>query len=219
MPSLDVANFLRVALDIQATPYEGIHVSGGVAAASDGVMLVAAEWGAEYLRGEGTISPRAALALAALAEVAHVGGIEVDGNRVSALVRGTRHEERVGEVSGEYRTVELPEFWCRHIPVERILEILAGEGWVPLVENPGLKTVRESRAKEYVVLSGLYGEGRELFSPKADGDTLFYSVSQLRRGLKLFGARARLSVRRNAKGWLAFEDRFGQTFAVSPFAD
>jgi len=217
MPSLDIANFLNVALDVGSGVYPGIHVGGGVAAASDGVLLVAADWGAEFLRGEGTISPRAAKALAALAEVAHIGGIEVDGNRVSALVRGTRHEEWVGEVSGEYRTVELPEFWCRHISAERILEIITGEGWVPLVENPGLKTVRELHAKDYVVLSGLYGEGRELFNPKSDGDTLFYSVAQLRRGLKLFGARARLSVRRHAKGWLAFEDKFGQTFAITPF--
>jgi len=217
MPSLDVANFLRVALDIQNETHAGIHVSGGIAAATDGALLVAADWGAEYLRGEGTISPRAAKALEALAEVAHIGGIEVSDNRVSALVRGTRHEEWVGEVSGEYRTVELPEFWCRHIPVSRILEILADENWAPLAEAPSVKNLRALSATSYVVLSGLYGEGRELFSPKADGDTLFYSVSQLRRGLKLFGARARLSVRRHAKGWLAFEDKFGQTFAITPF--
>jgi len=59
--------------------------------------------------------------------------------------------------------------------------------------------------------------GGELFRPKEIDDPHWYSVAQLRRGLRLFGARARLSARRNAKGWLAFEDGYGHTFAVTPF--
>jgi len=220
MPSLDIANFLRVALDIQAGPYPGIHVGGGVAVASDGVMMVAAKWGTAFLRGEGTISPKAAKALEALAEVALVGGIDIDGNRVSALVRGTRYDGMTGEeVAGEFRKVELPEFYCRIIPIARMLNVLTDEalGWVQIVENPRLKNVKELSVKEYVALTNSPRTGGELFRPKTDADTLWYSVAQLRRGLRLFGARAHLSVRRNAKGWLAFEDKFGQTFAITPF--
>ena len=219
MPSADIANFLNVALDVQAEPYAGVHVADGVAAATDGVLLVAADWGAEFLRGEGAISPRAAAVLAALAESTYIGGIEVSGNRVTALAQSTRFEENIGEVSGEFQTVELPEFWCRQFPVARMLRVLtdAEAGWVPLAESPSVKNLRELSPKGFVALSGVYGEGDELFRPKADGDTLYYSVAQLRRGLRLFGARARLSVRRSAKGWLAFEDGYGHTFAVTPF--
>jgi len=221
MPSVELAKFLSVALDVQAAPYPGIHVGGGVAAASDGRMLVAAKWGTAFLRGEGTISPKAAGALAALAGVTHIGDIEVSGNRVSALVRGTRYDGMTGEeVAGEFRKVELPEFWCRHIPVERMLNILTDERlfWANIAENPTLKTLKEAGAKDYVALTDAPPRtGGELFRPKTDDDTLWYSVAQLRRGLRLFGARAHLSVRRNAKGWLAFEDRFGQTFAITPF--
>jgi hypothetical protein len=220
MPGLDITNFLTVALDVQEDPYAGVHVSGGVAAATDGAMLVVADWGSEFLRGEGTISPRAALALAALAEATNIGGIDVDGNRVTVLAQSTRYEEQAGEVTGDFQTVELPEFYCRHIPVERLVRKLtdAEEGWVPLAENPSVKNLRALSAKNYVTLSGLYGEGYDLFRPKTDGDTLFYSVPQLRRGLRLFNRiNPRLSVRRNARGWLAFEDGYGQTFAVAPF--
>jgi len=221
MPSLDITNFLNVALDVQAEPYPGVHVADGVAAATDGTMLVIADWGEGFLRGEGTISPRAALALAALAKATNLGGIEVDGNRVIVVAQSTRYEERGGEVTGDFQTIPLPDFYCPHNPeVARLVGKLtdAEESWVPLAENPVLKNLRALRAN-CVVLSGLYGEGYELFHPKTEGDTLYYySVAQLRKGLRLFDARARLSVRRNAKGWLAFEDGY-QTFAIAPFAD
>jgi len=219
MPNAELANFLNVALDVQATPYEGIHVAGGMAAATNSYMLVVAKWNEEFLRGEGAISPKAASILAAMAKSAYVGRIDVDGNRVTALVQTTRYEENVGEVAGEFRPAELPEFYCRQFPVARMIRVLTepkGE-WAPLAENPSLKSLRSLSAKDFVALSGLFGEGRELFSPKADGDALYYSVSQLRRGLKLFGARARLRVRRSAKGWLSFEDQYGHIFAITPF--
>ena len=44
MPSSELAHFLNVAIDIQATPFPGIHVADGVAAATDGVMLVAKKY-------------------------------------------------------------------------------------------------------------------------------------------------------------------------------
>ena len=219
MPSTALSNYLRVALDIQATPFPGIHIADGVAAATDGVMLVVADWG-EFLRGEGAISPRAAAVLAALAEVTWISRIEVEGNRVCVTAQTTRYDEKLREeVAGEYQTVELPEFYCRRVPIVRMIRVLTDEkaGWVPLAENPSLKNLRDLKPKEFVALSGVYGEGNELFRPKADGDTQWYSVAQLRRGLKLFGARARLSVRRSAKGWLAFEDNYGHTFAITPF--
>jgi hypothetical protein len=222
MPSLDIANFLTVALDVQNEGYAGVHVSGGVAAATDGAMLVVADWGSEFLRGEGTISPRAVLALAALAEATNLGGIDVDGNRVIVVAQSTRYEERGGEVTGDFQTIPLPDFYCPHNPaVVHLVRNLtdAEESWVPLAENPVLKNLRTLRANDCVVLSGLYGEGYELFHPKTEGDTLYYySVARLRRGLKLFGARARLSVRRSARGWLVFEDGY-QKFAIAPFAD
>jgi len=218
MPSLDIANFLTVAIDVQTEPYVGVHITNGVAAATDGAMLVAADWGEGFLRGEGTISPRAALALAALAEATNVGGIEVDGNRVVVVAQSTRYEERAGEVTGDFQNIKLPDFYCPHSPeVARLVGKLtdAEEGWVPLAEAPSLKNLREFRSKDYVVLSGLFGGGYELFSLAFGDETWRYGVAQLRRGLKLFGARARLSVCRNHFGWLAFEDGC-QTFAIAP---
>lgn len=219
MPNTELATFLNVALDIQAPPYEGIHVGGGVAAATDSYMLVVARWNEAFLRGEGTISPKTARILAAMAEATYVGRIEVNINRVTLQARSTRYEENVGEVAGEFRTVELPEFYCRQFPVERLVRVLtdADAGWAPLAEDPNLKLLRTLSAKDYVTLSGMFGKGDALFIPAAEGDTWRYSVSQLRRGLRLFGNNPRLSVRRNAKGWLAFDDQFGYTFAVTPF--
>jgi len=219
MPSTELSNFLRVALDIQATPYHGIHVADGVMAATDGVMLVVKKFDETFLRGEGAISPKAARVLEALAEATWVGGIEVDGNRVTATARSTRYEENIGEVSGEFQTVELPEFWCRQFPVARMLAVLTDEsrGWQQIVENPRIKNVKEWSVKEFVAPVDDPRDGEELFRSKADNDTHWYSVAQLRRGLRLFGAKARLSVRRNRDGWLCFEDRWGQTFAVTPF--
>ena len=67
MPSSELAHFLNVALDIQATPFVGVHVADGVAAATDGVMLVVKKYNDPvYLRGRGSLSPKAAKLLAAL---------------------------------------------------------------------------------------------------------------------------------------------------------
>jgi len=220
MPSSELAHFLRTAIDIQATPFPGIHVADGVMAATDGVMLVAKKFDVVFLRGEGAISPKAAKVLEALAEGTWIGSIAVVGNRVTATAQSTRYDEKAGgEVAGEYCEVKLPEFYCPRAPVARMLATLTdeGRGWVNLVENPKLKTVKEANAKEYVALVEDPRSGEELFRPKTDNDAQWYSVAQLRRGLRLFGARARLSVRRNAKGWLAFEDGYGHTFAVTPF--
>jgi len=219
MPNTELANFLNVALDVQASPYEGIHVGGGVAAATDSYMLVVARWNEAFLRGEGTISPKTARIIAAMAESTYVGRIEININRVTLQARSTRYEERVGEVAGDFKIVELPEFYCRQFPVERLVRVLtdAEGGWAPLAEKPNLKLLRTLSAKDYVALSGLFGEGDALFVPAVGDETWRYSVSQLRRGLKLFGNNSRLSVRRNAKGWLAFDDQFGYTFAVTPF--
>jgi len=220
MPSNELAHFLNVALDIQVTPYPGIHVADGVMAATDGVMLVVADWGLEFLRGEGAISPRTAAVLAAMAEVAYVGGIEVDGNRVTALVQITRYDEKAGgEVAGEYCEVKLPEFYCPRVPIARMLAVLTDEnrGWQQIVENPRIKNVKEWSGKEFVALMSNPREGYELFRLKDTDDAQWYSVAQLRRGLRLFGAKARLSVRRSNNGWLAFEDGYGRTFAVTPF--
>jgi len=220
MPSSELAHFLNVAINIQATPFPGIHVADGVAAATDGVMLVAKKYNDPvYLRGRGSLSPKAAKVLAALAEATWIGSIAVVGNRVTATARSTRYEENVGEVAGEYCEVKLPEFYCPRAPVARMLATLTdeGRGWVNLVENPKLKTVKEANAKEYVALVEDPRSGEELFRPKSIEDAHWYSVGQLRRGLRLFGAKAHLSVRRNRDGWLCFEDRRGQTFAVTPF--
>ena len=220
MPNTELSGFLRVALDIQATPFPGIHVADGVILATDGVMLVAKKFDDKvFLRGEGAISPKAARVLEALAEATWIGSVAVVGNRVTATAQTTRYDEQLGaEVAGGYREIEL-EFYCPRAPVARMLATLTdeGRGWVNLVENPKLKTVKEANAKEYVALVEDPRSGEELFRPKTDNDAQWYSVAQLRRGLRLFGARARLSVRRNAKGWLAFGDRWGYTFAVTPF--
>ena len=220
MPSLDITNFLNVAINIQATPFPGIHVADGVILATDGVMLVAKKFDDKvFLRGEGAISPKAARVLEALAEATWIGSIAVVGNRVTATARSTRYEENVGEVAGEYCEVKLPEFYCPRAPVARMLATLTdeGRGWVNLVENPKLKTVKEANAKEYVALVEDPRSGEELFRPKSIEDAHWYSVGQLRRGLRLFGKNSRLSVRRNSSGWLAFGDQWGYTFAVTPF--
>jgi len=220
MPSLDITNFLNVAINIQATPFPGIHVADGVILATDGVMLVAKKFDDKvFLRGEGAISPKAAKVLEALAEATWIGSIAVVGNRVTATARSTRYEENVGEVAGEYCEVKLPEFYCPRAPVARMLGVLTDEsrGWQQIVENPRLKNINEWSVKEFVVLMSNLREGYELFRLKDIDDEHWYSVAQLRRGLRLFGAKAHLSVRRNRDGWLCFEDRWGQTFAITPF--
>ena len=221
MPSTELANFLRVALDVQAPPFSGIHVADGVMAATDGVMLVAKKYNnLVYLRGRGSLSPKAAKVLEALAEATWIGSIEVDGNRVCVTAQTTRYDEHLGaEVAGEYCEVKLPEFYCPRVPVKRMLAVLTDEsrGWVQIVENPRIKNVKEWSVNEFVALVSNPREGYELFQLKDIDDENWYSVAQLRKGFRLFGAKARLSVRRNDKGWLAFEDGYGHTFAVTPF--
>jgi len=220
MPSTELSNFLRVALEIQATPFAGVHVDDGVAAATDGVMLVAKKFDDKvFLRGRGSISPKAAKVLAALAEATWIGSVAVVGNRVTVTAQTTRYEENVGEVAGEYCDVSLPEFYCPRAPVKRMLAVLTDEsrGWQQIVENPNLKALKEMSARDYVALIDNPRNGGELFRPKEIDDPHWYSVAQLRRGLRLFGKNSRLSVRRNSSGWLAFGDQWGYTFAVTPF--
>jgi len=219
MPSTELSNFLRVALDIQATPFSGIHVADGVAAATDGVMLVAKTFSGEFLRGEGAISPKAARVLETLSAETWIGSIEVSGNRVTVTAQTTRYDEQIGtEAAGAYREVTL-EFYCPQTPVKRMLAKLddAGLGWVNLVENPNLKMIKEASAKDYVALADDPRNGGELFRPKEIDDEHWYSVAQLRKGLRLFGKNSRLNVRRSSSGWLAFGDQWGYTFAVTPF--
>jgi hypothetical protein len=220
MPNTELSGFLRVALDIQAPPYPGIHVDFGLMAASNGVMLVTKRFDDKvFLRGKGAISPKAAKVLVALAEATWIGSVAVVGNRVTVTAQSTRYEENVGEVAGEYCEVTLPEFYCPRAPVARMLGVLHDEsrGWQQIVENPNLKALKEMSARDYVALIDNPRNGGELFRPKEIDDPHWYSVAQLRRGLRLFGAKAHLSVRRNRDGWLCFEDRWGQTFAITPF--
>jgi len=219
MPSNELAHFLNVALDVQAEPYPGVHVDDGVILATDGVMLVAKKFDVVFMRGEGAISPKAAKVLEALAEATWIGSVAVVGNRVTATAQTTRYDEQLGaEVAGGYREIEL-EFYCPRAPVARMLAVLTDEsrGWQQIVENPRIKNVKEWSVKEFVALMNNPREGHELFRLKDTDDTHWYSVAQLRKGLRLFGKNSRLSVRRNAKGWLAFGDQWGYTFAVTPF--
>ena len=80
MSSSELSNFLRVALEIQSTPFSGVHVDDGVILATDGVMLVAKKYNLVYLRGRGSLSPKAVKVLAALAEATWISRIEVDGD-------------------------------------------------------------------------------------------------------------------------------------------
>jgi len=223
MPSTELSNFLRVALDVQAPPYPGIHVDFGLMVASNGVMLVTKRFDDKvFLRGKGAISPKAAKVLAALAEATWIGSIEVNDNRVTVTAQSTWYDEKAGaEVAGGYREVTLPELYCRQIPIKRMVEVLDDKalGWevLPLSSNPKLKTLKEANAKDYVALVDSPHGGYELFRLRDIDDTHGYSVAQLRCGLRLFGKNSRLSVRRNAKGWLAFSDQWGGVFAVTPF--
>jgi len=221
MPSTELAHFFNVALDIQAPPYPGIHVADGLIAATNHVMRVAKTYSTEFLRGEGAISPKAVRVLEALANVTWISRIEVDDNRVCVTAQTTRYDEKLGgEVAGEYQAIVLPDFYCRQIPIKRMIGALTDERlfWANIAENPTLKTLREAGAKDYVSLRDAPPRTNgELFRPKTDTDTYWYSAAQLRRGLRLFGTKAHLRVRCNRDGWLVFEDRWGQTFAVTPF--
>jgi len=184
-------------------------------------MLVAATFGEEYIRGEGSISPKAAKVLAALAEVTWIRSVAVDGNRVTVAAQGTRYDESINrEVSDDYHEITLPGFYCRRVPIRRMLETLTDEsrGWEQIAENPRLKNIKDMwSVKEFVALMNNPREGYELFRLKDIDDAHWYSVAQLRRGLRLFGRNSRLSVRRSSAGWLVFEDQWGCTFAVTPF--
>jgi hypothetical protein len=190
-------------------------------AASNGVMLVAKRFDDKvFLRGKGAISPKAAKVLVALVEATYIGSIEVNDNRVTVTAQSTWYDKKAGaEVAGAYREVTLPEFYCPRVPVARMLGVLKDEsqGWAQIAENPRIKNVKEWSVKDYVAPVDDPRDGEELFRSKADSDTHWYSVAQLRCGLRLFGKNSRLSVRRNAKGWLAFSDQWGGVFAVTPF--
>ena len=223
MLSTELARFLDVALDVQAPPYPGIHVADGMLVAASHVMLLVKKFeNVVFLRGKGAISPKAAKVLVALVEATYIGSIEVNGNRVTVTAQSTWYDEKVGaEVAGGYREVTLPELYCRQIPIKRMVEVLDDKalGWevLPLSNNPKLKTLKEANAKDYVALVDSPHGGYELFRLRDIDDTHWYSVAQLRRGLRLFGKNSRLSVRRNSSGWLTFSDQWGYTFAVTPF--
>ena len=221
MPGTELSNLLRVALEIQATPFAGVHVDDGVILATDGVMLVTKKFDDKvFLRGRGSISPKAARVLETLAAETWIGSIEVSGNRVSVTAQGTWFDEKIGaEVAGAYREVTLPEFYCPRVPVARMLGVLTDEsqGWAQIAENPRLNIIKDTSVKEYVTLLEPARDGEELFRLRDIDDEYWYSVAQLRKGLRLFGKNSRLSVRRNAKGWLAFSDQWGGVFAVTPF--
>jgi len=223
MPSTELSNFLRVALDVQAPPYPGIHVDFGLMVASNGVMLVTKRFDDKvFLRGKGAISPKAAKVLVALVEATYIGSIEVNDNRVTVTAQSTWYDEKAGaEVAGGYREVTLPELYCRQIPIKRMVEVLDDKalGWevLPLSSNPKLKTLKEANAKDYVALVDSPHGGYELFRLRNIDDAHWYSVAQLRRGLRLFGKHSSLIVRRSKDGWLAFSDQWGYTFAITPF--
>ena len=223
MPNTELSGFLRVALDIQAPPYPGIHVDFGLMVASNGVMLVTKRFDDKvFLRGKGAISPKAAKVLVALVEATYIGSIEVNDNRVTVTAQSTWYDEKAGaEVAGGYREVTLPELYCRQIPIKRMVEVLDDKalGWevLPLSSNPKLKTLKEANAKDYVALVDSPHGGYELFRLRNIDDAHWYSVAQLRKGLRLFGKHSSLIVRRSKDGWLAFSDQWGYTFAITPF--
>jgi hypothetical protein len=223
MPSSELAHFLNVALDVQAPPYPGIHVDFGLMVASNGVMLVTKRFDDKvFLRGKGAISPKAAKVLVALVEATYIGSIEVNDNRVTVTAQSTWYDEKAGaEVAGGYREVTLPELYCRQIPIKRMVEVLDDKalGWevLPLSSNPKLKTLKEANAKDYVALVDSPHGGYELFRLRNIDDAHWYSVAQLRKGLRLFGKHSSLIVRRSKDGWLAFSDQWGYTFAITPF--
>jgi len=223
MSSTELARFLDVALDVQAPPYPGIHVDFGLMVASNGVMLVTKRFDDKvFLRGKGAISPKAAKVLVALVEATYIGSIEVNDNRVTVTAQSTWYDEKAGaEVAGGYREVTLPELYCRQIPIKRMVEVLDDKalGWevLPLSSNPKLKTLKEANAKDYVALVDSPHGGYELFRLRNIDDAHWYSVAQLRCGLRLFGKHSSLIVRRSKDGWLAFSDQWGYTFAITPF--
>jgi len=207
-----LAQFLGVALDIQQTPaYAGIRVAGGTLMASDGVVLVAYKLNTEYIRGEGMIPPATARALAALANEVYLEYVEVDGTAVSLVTR-EQYADRA-----ERLTVSFPPFACRVLRIESFLPRCVPPDATLLCEAPSLKLVKAARLTDFVELVDKPVRGSELFQLKLPDAKTWYSVRQLREGLRLFRARDTVSVFRNDQGWLSFRDDWGRLFAVTPF--
>jgi len=206
-----LAQFLGVALDIQTPAYAGVRVTNGTLMASDGVVLVAYRLSSEYIRGEGMIPPATARALAALANEVYLEHIAVDGTAVSLVTR-----EQYAD-SSERLTVSFPPFVCRLLRIESFLPRCLPPDATLLCEAPSLKFVKTLRSSEFVELVDAPKRGSELFQRKMPNAKVWYSVRQLREGLRLFRARDAVSVFRNEQGWLSFRDDWGRLFAVTPF--
>jgi len=206
-----LAQFLGVALDIQTPAYAGIRVTNGTLMASDGVVLVAYKLPTEYLRGEGMLPPATARALAALANEVYLEYIEVDGTAVSLVTR-EQYEDR-----SERLTVHFPPFACRVLRIESFLPRCTPPDATLLCEAPSLKFVKAARITDFVEIVDEPKRGSELFQRKTPDAKVWYSVRQLREGMRLFRARDAVSVFRNEQGWLSFRDDWGRLFAVTPF--
>ena len=206
-----LAQFLGVALDIQTPAYAGIRVTNGTLMASDGVVLVAYKLPTEYLRGEGMLPPATARALAALANEVYLEYIEVDGTAVSLVTR-EQYEDR-----SERLTVRFPPFACRTLRIESFLPRCTPPDAALLCEAPSLKFVKAARITDFVEIVDEPKRGSELFQRKTPDAKVWYSVRQLREGMRLFRARDAVSVFRNEQGWLSFRDDWGRLFAVTPF--
>jgi len=182
-------------------------------------MFVAWNASEDFVSGEGMLAPQAAQVLAALADATYLRHISVEGNRVAVEAQTTRLEPDVGVVYGEYAPVTLPEFYCYPSLVEKLYAKLNSPSlaWAKIAEAPSLRSVKDAGAKAMLALVDAPRTGGELFRLKVDEDELWYSADQLRRGLRLFRAKARLVVSRSRDGWLKFEDGFGRVFAVTPF--
>jgi hypothetical protein len=206
-----LAQFLNVALDVQTPAYAGVRVTNGTLIASDGVVLVAYRLSSEYIRGEGMIPPATARALAALANDVYLDYIAVDGTAVSLVTR-----EQYAD-SSERLTVSFPPFVCRLLRIESFLPRCLPPDATLLCEAPSLKLVKATRITDFVELVDKPVRGSELFQLRLPDAKVWYSVRQLREGLRLFRARDSVSVFRNDQGWLSFRDDWGRLFAVTPF--
>ena len=206
-----LAQFLNVALDVQTPAYAGVRVANGTLVASDGVVLVAYRLNSEYIRGEGMIPPATARALAALANEVYLEYVEVDGTAV-ILVTREQYADRA-----ERLTVSFPPLACRTLRIESFLPRCTPPDATLLCEAPSLKLVKAARLTDFVELVDKPVRGSELFQLKLPDAKMWYSVRQLREGLRLFRARDTVSVFRNDQGWLSFRDDWGRLFAVTPF--
>jgi len=206
-----LAEYLNVAISVQTSAREGVRVTNGTLIASDGVMMVAYKMHVNFLRGEGMIPFATAKALAALAEELYLSGIEVDGTAVNLAVwdQYPNHPERL--------IVNFPPFACRVLRFESVLPRCMPPEAKLLCEAPSLKLIKTARGEDFVELVDAPKRGDELFRLKSSDAALWYSVRQLRAGLRLFRARDTISVFRNDQGWLSFRDDWGRMFAVTPF--